>query len=60
MLFVLAVILSATSAQATCFTCRSDDPGGCPTTDWTGMTGCTQSQDCYIFGSACGKGWDIE
>lgn len=60
MLFVMAVLLSATSVQATCYTCTSSDPGGCPTAEFTGMTACSPSQDCYIFGAPCGKGWETE
>lgn len=62
MLFVVAVTFTAIPVEATveatmCYTCTSSDPGGCPTTDDTGMTACSQSQDCYIFGAPCGKGW---
>ncbi|MDZ7756259.1 hypothetical protein [Rhodohalobacter sp.] len=57
MLFVVAVAFTAVPAEATCYTCTSDDPGGCPTTDIAGMTACDQSQDCYIWGAPCGKDW---
>ena len=59
-LFVIAVAFTAISAEATCYTCTSAEPGGCPTAQYTGMTACDQSQDCFIFGAPCGDGWGNE
>lgn len=59
LLFITAILFSAKSTLAkTCYTCTSDSPGGCPTTDICGMTACNQNMDCFIYGEVCGKGCD--
>lgn len=56
MLFVIAVTFTAIPAEATCYTCTSAEPGGCPSTTVCGMTACDPDQDCFIYGAICGLG----
>lgn len=55
LMFVVAILFSASTVDATCFTCLSTN-SNCPDASTCGMTACEEGEVCDLYGSICGVG----